>query len=369
MSREQYELPLLNLSEVVTEPHVAPDKDSSLFLNSLLEKRECVSLSTYLEERLETVMEILELKKVFEYLSKSLYEGIPGVLRIDGQRPGPTVGITVCTHGNEPAGLAAVKYVLNEIAPHRENMAGTIFVVLNNIRATENYFNATTDTDARLARFADVNMNRLPEAVQNTEEEMRYEVLRARELRSVWRQFDVGFDIHSTRQDSDPMIISMGAELPLSLVQGMPITKVVSNIDEVQIGKPSSHYYGVGKLSAHRIGIEAGTHEKMETFQRAVTCTQILLQNAGVLPTEVSFSQSEYAEYVVMSSIMFPNASYELTRIFKDFEFVPKGTVLAKGDGPDIVAEDDYCTLFASKVKPDSLQEEVMFLTSPVRAH
>lgn len=360
------------MSEKINYPSSPNLKDvsrlrSDTFLHGLLEEKAVASAGTHPEGRLETRMEILELKKVFEYLSNSMYEGIPGVLRIDGKRPGPTIGITVCTHGNEPAGLAAAKYVLSEVAPNGKHIAGTIFVVLNNIRATESYFKAETAEEACLARFADVNMNRLPEAVQNTEVDTRYEVLRARELQKVWAQFDIGFDIHSTTQDSDPMIISMGDQLPVSLVRGMPIKKIISNINEVQIGKPSSHYYGAGKSSAHRIGIEAGTHEKTETFQSAVRCTEVLLQNAGVLSGEVSSSNSEYDEYVVMSSVMFPNSSYELVRVFKDFEFVPKSTVLAKGDGPDIVAENDCCTVFASKMKPDSLQEEVMFLTEPVR--
>lgn len=360
---EKIEYPLLPDSKDVSRI------DSFRFLDTLIGNKATVSPTTHLERRLETISEILAIKNVFEYLSRSTYEGIPGVVRIDGRQPGPIVGITVCTHGNEPAGLAAANYVLNEVASNTQDIVGTIFVVLNNIRATESYFKAETAEEARLARFRDVNMNRLPEAVQNTEADTRYEVLRARELQKVWAQFDIGFDIHSTTQDSDPMIISMGDQLPVSLVRGMPIKKIISNIDEVQIGKPSSHYYGVGKSSAHRIGIEAGTHEKTETFQSAVRCTQVLLHNAGVLSGEASSSNSGYDEYVVMSSVMFPNSSYELVRIFKDFEFVPKGTVLAKGDGPNIVAENDCCTVFASKIKPDSLQEEVMFLTEPVRVH
>ncbi|MFA5877301.1 MAG: succinylglutamate desuccinylase/aspartoacylase family protein [Candidatus Paceibacterota bacterium] len=354
---------------VRSDPKDRSSVDSASFLGAIMEKRATVSSSTCLERRLETISEILALKNVFESLSKSTYEGISGVVRIDGQKPGPVVGITVCTHGNEPAGLAAANYVLSEVASHTQDIAGTIFIVLNNIRATANYFNATTAEEARKARFVDVNMNRLPKDVQETGSDTQYETRRARELQKVWGQFDIGFDIHSTSQDSDPMIISMGDQLPLSLVHGMPIKKVISNIDEVQIGKPSSHYYGLGKSSARRIGIEAGTHEKTETFQNAVRCTQVLLQNAGVLSGEVSSRDSEYEEYVVMSAVMFPNASYELTRLFKDFELIPKGTVLAKGDGADIVAEHDCCSMFASKIKPDSLQEEVMFLTKPVRVH
>lgn len=368
MSRERFVSSLLDRSEMVSRPKHSCTTGPILH-GALTEKKEFVSSASYLEERLETVREILELKKVFDRLSHSLYEGIPGVVRIAGKQPGPTVGITVCTHGNEPAGLAAAGYILSEIGSKKQDIAGTIFIVLNNIQAAENYFKAETAEEARLARFADVNMNRLPEAVQSTEADTRYEVLRARELQKVWARFDIGFDIHSTTQDSDPMIISMGDQLPVSLVRGMPIKKIISNIDEVQIGKPSSHYYGVGKTSAHRIGIEAGTHEKMETFQRAIKCTQVLLQNSGVLSGEAPSSNSEYDEYTVISSVVFPNGSYELTRVFKDFEFVPKGTVLAKGNGPDIVAENDCCTVFASKMKPDSLQEEVMFLTAPVRVH
>lgn len=310
---------------------------------------------------------LVELNKTFEFFKESLYLGVPGVIRVTSKQHGPTVGMTFCTHGNEPCGLAAAQALLDMFEQETELKRGNLYLVLNNLEATNRYFAAVTDSERQSARLIDINLNRLPENTPELSGDKRYEIKRAQELQPIWRQFDVALDIHSTTQDNGSMLVSVGNDFPLSLMSGFPVEKLVSNIAHIQIGRPVASFYGKPVAHARAFGIECGAHEAPSSFARAINSACALLQNLNMLPGEAHRVCDEYAEYFVNGSVVFPNKSYELTQLFKNFEFVPKGTVLARGDGQDIMITTDCHTLFASKVKPDHLDEEVMFLSEPVR--
>ena len=282
----------------------------------------------------------LELMRgVQERLRSAENEGIAGVVRIDAPQAGPTLGITLCTHGNEPSGLAVAHYLLDEIAGPQRLQSGTLYVVLNNIRASDSYFSATSIEEKRRARFVDLNMNRLPEDLHKLDKDNRYEILRARQLYPIWQRFDVGFDVHSTTQDIEPMIISGGRDFHADLWRGFPIEVVLSNIDVVQIGLPAFGFYGKKEASVPVFEIEAGSHENPASFDRAIICARALLENLGMVPRGGPRNESTRVsrrEYYIDGSIIFPNTSYQLDRVFKDFEYVRQGTVLARGNGPDM---------------------------------
>jgi len=75
-------------------------------------------------------------------------------------------------------------------------------------------------------------------------------------------------------------------------------------------------------------------------------------------------------EYRVIGSIVFPNSRYRISRCFSNFEFVPAGTVLATGGGPDIVAERSCHVLFCPSADQvptwSSTTEEAVFLAEDV---
>lgn len=328
-------------------------------------------LSDALLHKRESVNRLGELRDVFERISKSSYEGIPGVIKIEGSKPGPRLGIMACTHGDEPAGLAAAEYVLREIAPKRRSLSGTIFIILNNVNAGKRYFDATTDEERRTCRFEDVNPNRLPENALTNLDDTRYEVMRIRALQPVLQQLDVCLDIHSTTQKSLPMIINLESDFSADLVRGMPIQTVISNIGNVQNGKPAVSFTGTADAPAIPVAIEAGSHEDPRTFETAVSCGQAALRNLGMFDTEPQILAEEYHEYHVFDSIFFPDESYELVTLFPNFAELKAGDVIAISTtgGHEIRAPRDCCILFARDKKPDPklLSEEVVFLAEPKR--
>jgi len=222
---------------------------------------------------------VLALEEVLREFKKSTCDGVPGVMKIDGPRPGPVLGITACTHGNEPSGLAIFHYLLNDLNIKETLQCGTLYLVVNNVRAAEKFFAATTEKEMKDARYADVNMNRLPRDVMSSTDK-KYELVLARELYPIWQRFTHGLDIHSTLTDTMPMIISRGNnfERIAKLVRGFPIEILISNIDRMQIGVPPFSFYGVSS-DVPVFAIEAGQHTKSETLERARDCAVALLQN------------------------------------------------------------------------------------------
>ncbi len=178
----------------------------------------------------KTASEILGL------MSISVCDGVPGVMRISSGRAGPIVGVTVCSHGNEPSGLAAVDYLLNTLKLPVNLLRGEVYLVVNNLQAA-----------LESKRFVSVDMNRLPADTPTRDNDPASEVRRSRELLPIWKKFDVGLDIHSTSQDAPPMIISLGPMFHAELVRGFPIEIVISNIDRVQRGKPAPAFYGIAR--------------------------------------------------------------------------------------------------------------------------
>lgn len=312
--------------------------------------------------------ELLNLRATFEELNSSVTGKANGVWHAHSKKPGPIVGITIFTHGNEPSGLAAYHYFRHTYQLESRIQRGDVYFVLNNQKAAKQYFTAVvaSDENAKLrARFVDINMNRLPDNPFSDDSDKRYEIRRARELRNIWAQFQYALDIHSTSQPTRPMIIAL-TRSDVKMVSRFPITTVVSNIDAVQSGKPACYFYGERKAVVY--GIEVGSHEVKYSLRRAITCTRTFLALLDMIPKGKLSQVRDQVEYEVFNSVWFPNASYALTRSLKNFEFIHKGRCLATGNKQSVIASMDcYALMPPQGKKPASLKEEVLFLTLPPR--
>ncbi len=291
--------------------------------------------------------------QAFQLLQKSTYKGVPGVLFIDSGKIGPTIGITVCTHGNEPVGLSVINHLIWKMRIAETMLNGKLLIVLNNLKALE-----------KSVRFVDADLNRLPPGVMRRRKRLMYEHGRAQQLYPIWREFDIALDIHTTSQNAPPMIIAVAGTLHRNLIKGFPITCVLTNIDRVQIGKPASAFYGRGRR-CRTTGIEAGQHSAAAARHVAIRCVEALLTNAGVVrPYNRKVLKGKFDNFRIFQSIVFPDDSYEMVKVFRNFKPVKAGDVLARGNGPDIVMPRDGCVIFQGKnVKPIDIKSEVAFLT------
>ena len=307
-------------------------------------------------------------QKAFKELSRSTVAGIPGVWVVESGKPGPAVGITVMTHGNEPSGLAVYHYFRHIYRLNDRIQRGSIYFVLNNPGATRKYLVAVAERDEKKkkeARFVDVNMNRLPNDTLSLSRSKKYEIRRARALRPIWDRLEYALDIHSVREHRIPAMIIALRRSALGLVSRFPIKTIISSIDDVQAGKPACYFFGRKRGEVY--GIEAGSHEAKSSFRRAITCTRTFLGLLGVIsPAHLPLAQDQ-VEYRVFDAVWFPDESYELTRKIKSFQPIKRGEVLARGNGKPIIAKTDCYALMPPRgKKPVNITEEVMFLTKAI---
>ncbi len=312
----------------------------------------------------------------FNFIKNSFFDGVAGVFCVDSGKPGPTLGITLNTHGNEPSGLAVLAYFRHQFSLKEKMLGGKVFFVLNNLEATKQYFVAMQIKNKKAreeakgkCRFtkAGCNFNRLPKDTLTRRGDKRYEVQRAQKLSPIWAKFSVGFDIHSMVQKSPAMIIACGG-FRENLIAGFPVGIIIRNIDVIQKNKPAVYFYGKSK-STPMVAIEAGYHEDETSFKCATKCVLSLMRTIGMLPKAGQTAKARiYKEYQIDDSVMFPNKSYKLVKVLKPFERIKEGQLLACGNRGDVFSPFSGHALMGPKdITPDSIEEEVLFLSRPIR--
>lgn len=317
-----------------------------------------------MSSKLSANSQLKGLIKHFNFIKKSSHQKVNGVWKIETNKSGPVLGITIHTHGNEPSGLAVLSHFREKFPLEQHLKTGTVIFVLNNISATEMFLTAKNIEEKNNSRFVDVNMNRLPNNVLKcARNDNRYEIRRAQELRGIWKQFDVGLDIHSTTQKSDGMIVNIGAIRP-DLIRGFPITDIITNIEKIQIGKPAVSFYGNGSIPV--MVIETGSHESSQSFTRAINCTDALLKNLQMIEGKTKVNNRKYHEYFVGGSLMFPDSSYALVKPFETYAKFTAGEKLATNGQSDILAPFTGYSIFAPQgISVKNINEEVMFFLHP----
>ncbi len=316
------------------------------------------------------MMTIQQLHKTFNRLKTNTVDGISGVFRIDSGKPGPILGITACTHGNEPSGLAIFDYLLNERNISEELQRGVLYLIVNNIKATERFFKSKNKEEVRKARYVDINMNRLPRNTLRIKNDERYEIIRTKELYPILKRLEYGLDVHSTLERSDPVIISIGDKFHFDLVRGFPINKILSNIDKIQIGIPISAFYGGLTSNAKVFAIESGQHTDPKSFKRAVTCTISFLENLEMLRATRHRTIKKYEEYYINDSIVFRDISFDFVKEFKSYDAIQKGRLLARNkNGLEIYANKNGHLIMPTSLRGTDkyLNEEATFVSRPVK--
>lgn len=309
---------------------------------------------------------------IFNRFKEAQYRGVSGVMCIESGKPGPVLGITACTHGNEPVGLAVFEYLLNELHIEQTLISGTLYLVINNYKATEKFFRSSSEDQIRKSRYCDINMNRLPRNALVLTDDKCHEIQRVQELYPIWQCFTYGLDIHSTTALMDPMIISRGGVFHSKLMRGFPIEVLVSNIDRKQIGIPAFAFYGGLDKDIPVFAIEAGQNAEPATFERAIRCTKALLQNLKMLHgvPDTGINIKEYREYHIDGALLFPDVSFDLIKSYRSYDSIRKGEVLARNaEREEIRAPFDGHLIMPTSRRGSEkdISEEVAFISRPVK--
>lgn len=278
-----------------------------------------------------------------------------------------------CTHGNEPAGLAAFAYLLE----HVEHLqCGTVHLIVNNLAAARRYFDEATDLSFTAHyRFIDRDMNRVH---PHWQQDNTAETERALALLPLFKTLDVVFDLHSTSAPSDPMLVLLAEERQRLEISGVNI--VLQNLIPHLNAPPLVSLCE----KAEAFVLETGSHEDPRALIIAQEAVRALLLNVGMLPEsmgsvnpqindllEVSSEASQAAVYEIYQSIVFPHESYSLLALIPNLGFLPQGTILARSeeDLPDIVVDRDaYAVMPPPRLKPVHPGSEFLYLAQK-RSH
>lgn len=287
------------------------------------------------------------------------YQGIPGVLKIESGQPGPTLGIMAMTHGNEPAGLAAFYALLQDDFLQTHLTCGSVYLILNNLAAARRYFTEAEDLSFTAHfRFVDQDMNRMPAIEAQELTQKTYEVQRVRQLLPIYQSLDYVLDLHSTSAPSEPMMIELHPSQSTLHCPGVRI--LIRGILE--------HLTGHALVSLCRKAqgyvIECGSHEDPSALMIAQNAVWRMLEFIKLLPEQPHEADPLHI-YEIQKAIIFPDQSYSLTRILHSFEFLEAGTVLARGDGEDILVEQDAWVIMPPpRLKPVHPGSEFLYLAS-----
>ncbi|PZP40392.1 MAG: hypothetical protein DI585_00995 [Pseudomonas fluorescens] len=287
------------------------------------------------------------LKTTWDFLAKHSVDGVLGAIDFHAEQAGPTVGITIMTHGDEPAGLAAVHYFLQQKPLNQILRRGRVVFLINNLEASRRFWAAACLEDVRASRFVDVNMNRLPFADLQGR---TYEEQRALEVLPVWRTFDYALDIHSTTQPTRPMVIVGRGPEAFKLCRTFDMDTVLENMLNVQLGMPAIAFYGHGATST--LGVEVGGHYSEQSLRRSVQTVVEFLEALDMIPAlsqDLGYERefSDAYSYYVYDALVLHHPEAELSRVFLDFENVRAGDVLARDPEREYCATEDGHVLFA----------------------
>ncbi|HVW66644.1 MAG TPA: succinylglutamate desuccinylase/aspartoacylase family protein [Candidatus Peribacteraceae bacterium] len=309
-----------------------------------------------------------DLHETYEELAQSHVDGVAGV-RLLGDGNGKTVIVSCMTHGNEPCGLAFIRYLLlhPDVAAR---IRGTLIVSINNLEGARRFFAAATPEERKKARVLDANMNRLPTDAPKSAS-TAYELQRFAQLYPIFQRAEAGLDLHSFPADGPPMIIDVKGDASAieRVSDPLPVTVWVKGITQHQEGHPIGWFYGGAGSDVPVFEVECGVHLDPAAFDTAVRSGLAYLVGLGMLDLPHATELRMQDVFHVQKSIHFPNLSYELLRLYDNFDVIAEGEIIATGDDGDIVADREYRALFGRRTVRFTQQEEIAFeitwLTDP----
>lgn len=259
-------------------------------------------------------------------------------------RGGPLLVATAAIHGNEPAGVHALRRVFAGIEELELELAGRFVGLIGN-------------RGALLAgrRYVDSDMNRLwskrklaelaagDPALDTAEQKEQRELLAAIEVELAAPHGEVvHMDLHSTSGDSPPFIVQNGEARSLELARelGVPVLHgLLKNLDGTVLDLGAARGFTC-------VVLEGGQNEAESTIENHESALWLTLCSAGLIAEEPRLELDLHRERILRSTSGIPAAveiclrysiepqeRFTMLPGFRSFERVAQGQLLALG-GP-----------------------------------
>lgn len=206
----------------------------------------------------------------------------PRVLGVhEGRAPGPLVIVTGGVHGNEPAGVHAVRRVLAQLQARAMPLRGTLMGVAGNRAGLD-----------RKVRYLDRDLNRrwlVPEMIALLARDPAQDSPEDREQRELLHLFAplcararapiVFLDLHSTSGDGAPFVCMADVlrNRTIAFALGIP---VVLGLEEVIDGSMIGFFTDIGHIG---VAVEGGQHDDPRSVDCHEAAIWIALVAAGAL--------------------------------------------------------------------------------------
>lgn len=302
-----------------------------------------------------------DLLPTFNEVATGHYNSVPGVIRLVVGHPKTKVVLAAMTHGDEPSGLGAMRFVLDNIGLLNDV---ELILAIHNIDGGARWFDAESRDDKHRCRALGWNFNRLPPDFPEASGGPQA-LERVRRLwRDVYPDTTHGLDMHSADQ---PLCLNgltldiAGSQHELDRVSDViPATARFRGITDLQLRegsrtKPIGTVFGGPGKNATALEVESDSHESPIGISIAVRTVIALLTELGCMsmdePWEVPGSQDVYD---VLAATMVPCHGYRFVSedLLRSFVPIAAGQELLKGPQGAILARNSGRLIFAP-AKPE----------------
>lgn len=263
--------------------------------------------------------------------------------KIKGKCKGPTIVFFGGIHGNEMAGVFALKEVFEKINPNQ--VAGTIYGISGNLKALESKQRYIDQDLNRI--WLEENLNQLENKTNLNSEELEQQAL-FKILKLILIKEDGPFyfiDLHTTSSKTLPFITINDALINRKFSSLFPVP-IVLGIEEYLDGPLLSYINQLGYVS---LGFESGQHDDLNSITNNIAFIFLCLVQAKALEkkniddydayynTLVSESnQNKEIFEVVFLHRLIKGEGFKMNPNFKSFQNVKKGESLASAKNKSI---------------------------------
>lgn len=250
------------------------------------------------------------------------------IIKIEGDKTGPTSIVLAGVHGNEQCGVKAMQKTLAYTKIER----GIVLFGYGNPRAIE-----------QNKRYTEANLNRLFQDDSKLSDEQRasYEYQRAQYLKKYLNKANALLDLHAseTKKSKPFAICEANAN---DIVKYLPVDIIVSGFDDVEPGGTDYYMNKQGKIG---ICLECGYRDDTQAIDIAQKGIITFLQAQGHIVNNINPKQATRIQIQTLYKTKTNN--FTLSKNFYDFEYITKHQLIGSDGNKKIYAQDDGIILFA----------------------
>lgn len=249
-----------------------------------------------------------------------------------GSMPGKTLAVFAGVHGNEKAGVEALKRILKEIKVEK----GTVYFVFANPEAIK-----------KNIRQINKNLNR---CFLKNNKGKSVEDKRARELMKILDKCDALLDLHaSNSKEATPFIIC--EKKAYDIAEKMNFEIISSGWNRIEPGGTDGYMFEQGKPA---LCLECGSVFKLnQNIKLAEKSAYQFLQFFGCIEKKVTFSRRKKRRFIKATrAVTKKTNNFSFRKKFNDFEKLKNGEIIATDGRKKYIAGKNELIIFPNAKGP-----------------